>query len=190
MSDPSFEYCYNDFLSSTFFYLLGHLNYQNDSDFSEKNLVAVFNSELANKFGNLVSRLLTLVNPAQLKTFDADCSYSTGSNHTQLLPLQINKNDEIIDFIKIVKTSFLEINRINHEINLEKPWELNNIPDIDKRNLLLYNWINSLLSIAKDLTPIIPKGCHQLRKLILSNASIALDDSSLTKIPPLYPRIK
>lgn len=172
------------------FYLLGHLNYQNDSDFSEKNLVTVFNSELANKFGNLVSRSLTLVNTAQLKTFDADCSYGTGSNNTQLLPLQINKNNEIIDFSKIVKTSFLEINRINHEINLEKPWELKNIPDIDKRNLLLYNWINSLLSIAKNLTPIIPKGCHQLRKLILSNASISLDDSSLTKIPPLYPRIK
>lgn len=54
------------------FYLLGSLNYQNDSDFSEKNLAQAYNSELANKFGNLVSRVLTLANSVTVQYFKLD----------------------------------------------------------------------------------------------------------------------
>lgn len=131
------------------FYLLGVLSCEQDADFVEKNLLNAYNTELANKLGNLTSRVLSLA-----KDLDLVESF-------QESPLSLSYRD-------LCRGAFEKINDINFQINDVKPWELRKNGDTEILNRHLSGWINQLWVISKLLTPIIPDGANRLAKSIAS----------------------
>lgn len=144
------------------FYLLHVLSYKEDADFIEANLKKSYNSELANKFGNLVSRLLTLKHKIP--------EFSWGGQS----PLPVSD-----DFGEGVRVAFHLIEKINRKTNEVKPWELlrNENQEVLIGHLRL--WLSDLEAIRILLNPLIPNGCAKLSSLLKSTAPT---------VEPLYPR--
>ena len=145
------------------FYLLSSLSFTDDSDFSEDQLLKVYNADLANKIGNLASRILTLRNRISGKA-NKIFQNPQGSQ----------------DFLEAIRAAFEVVNRLNLEIDSSKPWELLKQADHAQLEKYLDQWIAELNRISFLAAPIISKSAEKLRKYI--------SESSLD-LSPLFPRI-
>jgi len=145
------------------FYLLHVLSYNEDADFVEANLKNSYNSELANKFGNLVSRLFTL------KYKVSDFKWKQQAN------LPVLEDDLNEGF----QRAFQLIEKLNKEVNEVRPWEF--LKNENQEVLIgrLRLWLSDLEVIRILLNPLIPNGCEKLNDLFQSN---------LPTVEPLYPR--
>lgn len=143
------------------FYLLHGLSYYEDADFSEDQLTRLYNSELANKFGNLVSRVFALKDKVPLFEFKNNF-----------------EEPRIDDFQGATCEAFRLIESINKEINDLRPWEL--LKNNNTALLISYlkNWLWQLGTIRTLLSPLIPNGCLQLTYFLDEERSLA----------QLYPR--
>jgi Methionyl-tRNA synthetase len=140
------------------FYLLSVLSWQDDADFVEANLVASYNSELANKWGNLVSRVLALASGIEFE-FGGDI--------------------ELSGFGTLSKEAFSRIGKLNGEINDIKPWELKKNGDVEGLQIHLQPWIGELKKIALNLQPLLPSGSEKLLNYL---------KNPKTELGQLYPR--
>jgi methionyl-tRNA synthetase len=143
-------------------YLLGSLSVLRDTDFSEVKLTEFYNSELANKFGNLASRLISLAKRADLKSEPISIDIST-------------------NFFERYESGFKEINKLNAEINDQKPWLLLKEKSPVELCICLERWLAKLNLIAKLLEPILPNACQKLQDAIKNYPEDGF---------ALYPRIK
>ncbi len=126
----------------------------NDGDFNEKALIARHNDELADKLGNLVSRVSTLVE----------------KNGTQKAPNKLAKklNKKKIEklfnnyeFDKVLNEIFAFVDVCNEYVQNKKPWETK-----DRR--VLYELKESILEISKLLWPFIPSTSEKITKIFES----------------------
>ena len=97
------------------YYFLAKMSPFADGDFSEEKLRGVYNADLANGLGNLVSRVAKLCETN--KTVLSPESYE--------LSTAVIKNLENFEFDKALSFIWSEITQVDQKINLDKPWELN-----------------------------------------------------------------
>lgn len=142
------------------FYLLGTLSFEQDADFVEKNLVGAYDSELANKLGNLASRVLTLAKDFDLKP--------------DFYEERLN-----VSYKDLRKEAFEKIKSINLQINSIKPWELLRSGRTEKLKEYLSEWVHQLWIVSRLLDPIIPDGAKRLSQSLISRKN---------GIEQLYPR--
>ncbi|MNJ93361.1 Methionine--tRNA ligase [compost metagenome] len=142
------------------FYLLGVLSFEQDADFVEQNLLSSYNSELANKLGNLVSRVLTLGKDLDLQ---------------KKAPEQLK-----VEYKDLRKDAFERIGHINSQINTLKPWELLKSGDSNgELRGYLSEWVGQLSIISRLLEPLVPEGAGRLSQLLVDRKN---------RIEQLYPR--
>ncbi|PJE81739.1 methionine--tRNA ligase [Candidatus Pacearchaeota archaeon CG10_big_fil_rev_8_21_14_0_10_32_42] len=121
-----------------------------DSDFSEEILVKRYNNELANKLGNLVSRVSGLIE-------------KTGTLKTPnklIRKIDEKKIDNLMENYEIDKALneiFAFIDKCNEYVQEKKPWETN-----DKK--VLYELKESILKIAELLSSFIPESSEKIKK--------------------------
>ena len=144
------------------YFLLSALSLTEDADFSESQLNQIYNAELANKIGNLASRLLTL-----------------RSKISELPETKIQIQHNTKNYLEAIRLALQTVNKLNREIDSVKPWELlkANEQSALRRNLL--NWISELQRIAYWATPVIPLAASKLEN--------AITDLSV-KLSPLFPK--
>jgi len=119
-----------------------------DGDFSEKALVDRHNNELANKLGNLVSRVCGLVEKNGISKCDNELA---GYLHLE----DIKELMEKFELDKALNEVFSFIDRCNEYVQEKKPWESG-----DKK--VLYELVDSLKKIAILLWPFIPATCEKI----------------------------
>ena len=121
-----------------------------DTDYSEKILVERHNNELANKLGNLVSRIASLIE-----------KYGIEKTENKLLKKlkqkEINKHFENYELDKALNEIFSFIDICNEYIQNKKPWETK-----DKK--VLFELKESILKIADLLWPFIPESSEKIKK--------------------------
>ena len=121
-----------------------------DGDFSEKVLIERHNNELANKLGNLVSRVTGLIE-----------KYGVEKTTNKLLKkLNLKKIENLIEnyeFDKALNEVFAFIDICNEYIQNKKPWET-------KDQKVLYELKESILKIAELLWPFIPESSEKITK--------------------------
>jgi methionyl-tRNA synthetase len=151
------------------YYLLREIPSYGDGDYSKIRFLEIYNSELANNLGNLVSRVAKL---------------AEGHNYPIEKPperdKEIEKNLENFRFDEVIKIIFDRwINGVNVKLNLKTPWKLS--PDDEVRNIFLAACVQDLLTAAYYLEPIMPETSEKIEKIF--NGEI----KALEK--PLFPRI-
>ncbi len=121
-----------------------------DGDFSEKVLIARYNNELANKLGNLVSRVTGLAEKIGIE--------KTENQLLKKLNLKkIETHLEKYEFDKALNEIFAFIDICNEYVQSRKPWETK-----DKK--ILYELLDSIKAIAILLWPFIPETSEKIAK--------------------------
>ncbi len=122
----------------------------NDSDFSEGILIKRNNDELADKLGNLVSRVSALVERNGVEKCEVKFL-------KKLKKKEIEKRMENFETDKALELIFAFIDNCNEYVQSKKPWETG-----DKK--VLYELKESLLEIANLLVPFIPGSAEKIKK--------------------------
>lgn len=121
-----------------------------DSDYSEEILVSRNNNELANKLGNLVSRVCSLAEKNGIKKCE--------NKLVKKLKLKnIEKLMEGFELDKALNEIFAFIDICNEYVQSEKPWETK-----DKK--VLYELVDSIKVIGILLWPFIPETSEKIAK--------------------------
>jgi len=119
-----------------------------DGDFSESALIDRHNNELANKLGNLVSRVTGLIEKKGFERCDNDLA---GYLHLEDIKELMSK----FEIDKALNEIFAFIDRCNEYVQEKKPWETGN-------KKVLYELADSIKKIAILLWPFIPATCEKI----------------------------
>jgi methionyl-tRNA synthetase len=131
-----------------------------DSDFSKERFYSTYNTDLANDFGNLVSRILKLIE----KNFDGNIPehgpFSDAEKALQkngeLLIIRVNDLLERYELNRLVFEILSYIRSINRYLEQKTPWKLAKT-DLKETGTVLYAALASLRLAAGLLTPILPE---------------------------------
>lgn len=146
-----------------------------DSDYSEEILIARHNNELANKLGNLVSRVARLIEKNGVESAPPN-----SRSHSKFPPTHPNKNSFVrtlshptllkklnekeiakhldnFELDKALNEIFAFVDVCNEYVQKKKPWETG-----DKE--VLYELKESILKIADLLLPFIPESAGKIKK--------------------------
>ena len=154
------------------FYLLREIPTTSDGDFSEDRFREVYNSDLANGLGNLVSRVAKLCETEgfSLKETGRQIIDTQGFDET-FYEFRLN------DAVALV---WEKISSLDRYIESERPWDL--IKKKDQRiKAVLEHLIDGLLEIAIFLKPFLPETAEKIEKQFTKEL-IKLES-------PLFPRI-
>ncbi len=130
------------------YYVCRNFVFGEDGDFSEKELIKKNNNELADKLGNLVSRVSALAEKYGIEK----------TNNYLLNRLNLKKIDNLMDnfeFDKALNEIFAFIDLCNEYVQKEKPWET-------KKKKVLYELIDSIKAIAILLWPFMPLSSEKI----------------------------
>ena len=143
----------------------------NDGDFSENALINRHNDELANKLGNLVSRVSALA-----EKYGVEKVAKSSLNSKKTLD-SVRKLIENLEFDKALNEIFAFIDLCNEYVQNKKPWETH-----DKK--VLYELIVAIKDISILLWPFIPSTSEKIAKQF----DFKIDIKELKK--PLNDKIK
>jgi len=132
------------------YYLMRNLPFGSDGDVSEKTLIDRHNNELADKLGNLVSRVSALAEKYGIEECD-------NSLITKLKLETIEKNMKNYELDKALNEIFAFIDICNEYVQSKKPWETH-----DKK--VLFELVDSIKIISMLLWPFIPETSGKIAK--------------------------
>ena len=137
-------------VDSARYFLFRGTPFGDDGDFSEQALIDRNNNELADKFGNLVSRVSALIEKHGIE--------KTENKLLKKLKLkEIEKLFENYELDKVLNEIFSFIDECNEYVQHKKPWETK-----DKK--VLYEITDSIKAIAVLLNPFIPQTSEKIAK--------------------------
>lgn len=163
------------------YFLIRNISFGEDGDFSEKGLIDRHNNELADKLGNLVSRVSALAE-----------KYGIEKTKNKLLAklklAQIEKEMQNFEIDKALNDIFAFIDVCNEYTQNKKPWETH-----DKK--VLYELVDSIKSAAILLWPFIPSTSEKIAKqfgfeIKYENIEKNLDYKNIKKAEILFRKIE
>lgn len=150
-------------VDSARYFLLRETPLGDDGDFSSEMLIERHNTELANKLGNLVSRVSTLAEKYGIeKILDADIDV-----HIKNIVEDFEEHMNNYELDKALQTIFAFIDVINNWVQDWKPWETH-----DKNDL--YELLIGIRLVTILLSPFIPETCDKIARTF--NFKISLDE--------------
>ncbi len=160
------------------YYLLSQISPFQDGDFSEKKLIDVYNSDLANGLGNLVSRVAKLCENGNFKQpplANHKHSFTYGEDYKKALG-EYRFNDAL-------SLTWDKLTRLDKYINEEKPWELLKEPRSKNKDLnaILSHCVDQIQEIAVLLEPFMPETSEKIKK--------QFEGTQIKSDAPLFPRI-
>ncbi|WKZ25319.1 MAG: methionine--tRNA ligase [bacterium] len=150
------------------YYFLAKFSPFTDGDFSEEKLKDVYNADLANGLGNLVSRVAKLCETS---------NFSFTSKETNIYP-EVSKAIEEYRFDVAMKFILEKVSQIDQDINKSEVWKLKGI-ELKKK---LQYYLEEIAEIALNLKPFLPETVDKIVK-VFGGPVIKMQE-------PLFPRIK
>jgi len=200
------------------YYLLHEIPTYSDGDFSDHRMLEIYNADLANGLGNLVSRTHAMINkysagrvPA-LPNENLSVASSDPTNEAiRQLALTCIQNDpstseysrimEERELSKALEHIWTQITQCDQLINITEPWKLAKANDLEKVHEILYWLAQAVHNIAWQIYPFLPETAVKIakafaiEKLTEDNPNIYQgihewqDEVELGKLEQLFPRI-
>ena len=137
-----------------------------DGDFSQEKFLERYEADLANDLGNLVQRVLKMVQKNKVKVIKKSAKTLEGTE----------KDIENLDFKTALDKIWDIIITANQEIDKAKPWELAK-KDVKKLEKFLNEWTEKILIIANALASLLPLTSQKIKKQV-----------ETLEIKPLFPK--
>ncbi len=162
------------------YFLFRSVPFGQDGDFSEQALVERNNNELADKLGNLVSRVSTLAEKYGLEKAE--------TIESERLAKSVSRHLERVEFDKALNEIFAFIDSCNEYIQQKKPWE-------SQDKAVLYQLSNAIKDISILLSPFIPETAEKISEIFSFELSLAslrtsLKIKKIKKAPILFKKIE
>ncbi len=163
-------------------YSLLRCNIFEDSDYSKDILIERNNKELADKLGNLISRVSALAEKNGIEKIE-------NSLLKKLKLEEIKKKFEEYELDKALTLIFEFVDKCNTYVQEKKPWETQ-----DKK--VLYELVDSIKALSILLWPFIPETSEKIAKSLgfeiksLDQINNPLEVKSIKKSPILFEKIK
>ncbi len=142
------------------YYLFSKAQFGQDNDFSERELVDVLNSELADDFGNLVNRIVVLIQkyfggliPVPAEVTPEETAFSNQFTFTSEI-MQFYKDFE---FSRVLKSLWDILRSMNKYITDKEPWVLFKQKKIDELAIVLFNLLEGTRIVITLLQPLLPE---------------------------------
>ena len=158
------------------YYLLREISPFQDGDFSEKKLIEVYNSDLANGLGNLIARVAKLCETSNFRK-----TKSAGNEkHISNFDEDYKKTLSEYKFNDALSIIWGKITRLDKFINDEKPWELAKNQNQRLKSVLEHS-VDQIQEIANLLGPFLPETSEKILR--------QFEVSEIKSAAPLFPRI-
>ena len=192
------------------YYFMKAIAFGQDGSFSWEDLSARYQSELANGFGNLASRVLAMVGRYFEGVIPAPAEYS----HADKAIIEVARKatedaDAAIERVAIqdaINSIWTLVDELNNYITVQEPWVLAKSDETRERlGTVLYVCSEGLRALAVLLNPITPKATGKLWSAVTGGSLGALDDAliasaaewgvlpvgtKISELEPLFPRIE
>ncbi len=141
------------------YYILHEIPGNEDGDFSQERLDAVYNGDLANDLGNLVQRTAAMVSQYQKGVVGEipPHSHDVKAYHRAIENYRLDRAiDEIWQLVR----------GLNQYVDEEKPWELAKARDNDPEHLgeVLGYLVSNVLQVGRLLRPFLPETATKIEK--------------------------
>lgn len=136
------------------YFLVRTIPFGQDGDFSEKTLVERHNSELADKLGNLVSRVSSLAEKYGI----VKCENKLIK---KLKEKEIEKKMENFELDKALELIFAFIDNCNEYVQKNKIWS----EESKDRKKKLYELVESIKVVSRYLSPFIPETAEKIQRI-------------------------
>ena len=180
------------------FYLMKEMVLGQDANFSMDSFIKCYNSDLANDFGNLLSRVTNLINKfydGALEPIFDDSIDGQDVKYAALDSMELSKN--FMNDMKIneaINSIFNFVRKVNKYLEITAPWKLVKT-DIKKAGKVLYTAAESIRIISLLLSPVMPNRTESVMNA-LGTVNRDLEwgklvfEKKIQKQDPLFPRIE
>lgn len=155
------------------YYLLRAVNPFVDGDFSAERLKEVYNADLANGLGNLVSRLTKLCEKAGYGAYRHNGMPDAPTGYHEALAGY--------EFDRAIGAVWSLVDGVNQSIQRLEPWKLIKTHHAQIVKPHLTAWLHEVYRIAYWIAPFLPRTARAILE--------ALSHEPITQCPPIFPRI-
>lgn len=180
------------------YYLLREIPTVDDGDFSRERFEALYNGELANNLGNLVSRVLTMAEKYCAGKVPAVAKEERIVNEVLKTWKEYQSNIEIFNLKVACETVFALLNFANQYIDETKPWQVAKT-DPTQVHVILYHLLELIRHVSLMLSPFMPNTAKKIQDALhmedekLYPEAIQWgglkEGTTVTKIDVLFPRL-
>ena len=180
------------------FYLMKEMVLGQDSNFSMDSFIKCYNSDLANDFGNLLSRVTNLINKffnGQLP--EGEDISENGAMIKESAKEAIDSVSNLFDEMKIndaIEHTFQFIRKVNKYLEITAPWKTVKT-DLSSAGRVLFTAAESLRTVALILSPIMPNRTQTVLDIFNVNdyniqwGGLTVGEK-IKEHKPLFPRIE
>ncbi len=149
------------------YYFMSAINFGQDGSFSWEDLSARYQSELANGFGNLASRVIAMIGRYFDGVIPAPADYTQADLAIQkTVAAAADRADAAIQRLAIheaIAAVWTIVEELNGYITVQEPWALSKIDaQRDRLGTVLYTAAEGLRALAVLLSPVIPAATQKL----------------------------
>jgi methionyl-tRNA synthetase len=139
------------------FFLFAKTPFDQDGDFSRKEMIRGVNADLANNLGNLLNRTLKLIDTycnSRVPLSDPEHELREQANTIHVI---VSGHMEKLEFSKAINAIFALVDEANKYLNDEKPWSLFKEDKRRQGEEVLFTALEVLRRAAMNLYPFTPK---------------------------------
>ena len=140
------------------YYFLRHVDTFADSDFTWVKYEEAYNNELANDLGNLVQRLAVLVSKNGIEIEPVELDFS--KDYRDLM--------DKYEYARAFDFVWAKIQKINQDIDIEKPWMLAKEGKTEKLRQALNKLVQDLLKVNYELMPFLPETSERIKAVFIN----------------------
>lgn len=169
------------------YYFMKAISFGQDGSFSWEDLSARYQSELANGFGNLASRVIAMLHRYFDGTIPTPAAFDKADVMVQnVAGAAVDAAEAAIDELAIhdaIAAIWTLVDELNNYITVQEPWVLAKNDDTrDRLATVLYTASEGLRVLAVLLNPITPKACAKLWSALAGESLGPIDAQRIGKV--------